>query len=149
MNQELQTPRGRFFFWIGLGILPVFWLPWMKPRDFSPRQIQGAKIWTLLFLMLVFIAWNTLPLFRNGVLALPMTYSHVSLIIGLALLVWLFFRLLTVIELIVIPLSMGGQMASLFMPTVKQLEPHPASLLFIAVPALLHLWPSLQQLRTQ
>lgn len=140
MHHELQTLRGKAFFWIGLGILPVFWLPWMRRGDFSANQILIAKIWTVLFLVMTGIAWHTIPVFQNGVLSLPLTYSHVAVITGLVLMLWLLLRMVSAAELIFILFILGGPIAGVFLPAMRQLEPHPASLLFVVIPALLHLW---------
>lgn len=140
MHHELQTRRGRAFFWIGLGVLPVFWLAWMKPRDFTSFQIRMARLWTALFVLLSCVAWHSLPVFRNGITALPMTYSHVAFITGCTLLGWLLLRSLTLVEALFLPLIIGAHVINWIVFTLHHLEPHPASLLFILVPALLHLW---------
>lgn len=142
MHHELQTPRGRAFFWIGLGVLPVFWLPWMRRGDFSAVQILMARIWTVLFIVMTGIAWHLLPVFRNGILALPMSYSYVAFITGWVLIAWLMLRALSLFEIIFVVLSFGAPIASIIVPAMNQLEPSPASLLYILVPAVLHLWLS-------
>lgn len=145
MPHELQTRRGRAFFWIGLGVLPVFWLAWMKPRDFTSFQIRAARFWTALFIALTCIAWYSVPVFHSGITALPTTYSHVAFITGGALLVWLLLRSLTLIEAFFLPFIFGPYVINWIMFTLHHLEPHPAAFLFILVPALLHLVESPQK----
>lgn len=99
-----------------------------------------ARLWTALFVLLICVAWHSLPVFRNGILALPMTYSHVAFITGWTLLVWLFLRSVNLIEALFLLSTIGAYVINWIVFTLPHLEPHPASLLFIVVPALLHLW---------
>jgi uncharacterized membrane protein len=103
MPNELQTSRGRFFFWIGLAVLPVFWLWWMSERHFTRRQIWCARVWCLFYVVAVNAAWVLIPYFREQITELRWTYSMVAFWIGLSLWVWLFWRVfrITIVELLV------------------------------------------------
>ena len=146
MFNDLQSHRGRVFFWIGLGILPVFWLWWMRLRDFSASQIRTARIWTIVYILGWAIAWLCFPVLRNRVFDLQWTYSHVAFQIGLVLWLWLLlrtvFRGLTFVEIIFgfiictdIIAIMSGQMHTM----LQTFLPHPSSIMFILVPSFIHL----------
>jgi hypothetical protein len=32
MTRDLQTLRGKIFFWLGIAVFPLFWVLWMSPR---------------------------------------------------------------------------------------------------------------------
>jgi hypothetical protein len=56
-KSELNSDRGRFFFWIGMMLLPIFWLWWMHPSLFSKRAIRLGRYWTALWSVGVLLGW--------------------------------------------------------------------------------------------
>jgi hypothetical protein len=141
MPNELHTSRGRFVFWIGLAVLPIFWLWWMSERHFTRRQIWCARVWCLFYVVAVNAAWVLIPYFREQITELQWTYSMVSFVIGLVLWIWLLLRTWrpTLIEIIVPLFAILPTVASVAAPTLNKMGPHPLSLLFILVPAAAHL----------
>ncbi len=142
MSAELQTTRGRLFFWLGLAVFPVFWAAWMRRPQFSRRQILGARMWTVVYVAAVIAAWFVFPLFQTRVMDLRWTYSHVLFQTGFYLWIWLLFRTLSIGEIVfgfIVSMDALAIPLSLLMPALSQMPPHPASLVFIVVPAIAHL----------
>ena len=142
MPKDLQTLRGRIFFWIGLVILPVFWIWWMRPPHFSLRQIRYARLWTLVFFALAILAWHREPSFRDRIAIAGANYGYLSFQVGLALWVWLLFRTLKVADIIllfIVSMDAIAMLASLSGPMFQKFGSHPSSLAFVVLPALIHL----------
>lgn len=149
MSAELQTHRGRVFFWIGMAVFPVFWVWWLNARQFTAQQIRGARLWTVLYVLAAAVAWLASPAFRIRLSDLPWTYSLIAGQVGVALWIWLFFRLFNLSNIlfgyviggeILIGLSPGIQRSFHFLqPFFQALPDSLASLLFILVPASAHL----------
>jgi hypothetical protein len=142
MSSDLQTIRGRFFFWIGLAILPLFWIGWMTPRDFSYRQISGARLWTVAYTLILVACWNMFPALRSRVWDLQLTYSLIAFQIGTVLWIWLILRTSPVGQTIVgfmVCMPIIGMLSSLAIPALQAMSPHPVSLSFVILPAVLHL----------
>ena len=134
---ELQSLRGRFFFWIGLVILPVFWVWWMRPAYFSRTQRRAGWVWTACYVAALLI-------FRQQVGqrmdVLVWAYPVVAEQLGLTLWLWLLFRvfrILGIMSLVVIDLL--GSVSTLIGPALHHLEPSAAIVLFPVIPAALHL----------
>lgn len=99
-------------------------------------------------------AWCTQPLLRDRVSDLQWTYPYVAFQIGMVLWVWLLLRFVSTVTLIekifisILSIDFLAMLPQVFRTHWNLLEPHPAFLLFIAVPALLHLWSPLQRSNT-
>lgn len=142
MSAELQTPRGRTFFWLGMAVLPVFWLGWMNTRQFTRWQIRTACVWTLLYLAAVIAFWRVSPEFQSRLALLPWNYAYISFHVGIALWIWLLFRTLKISQIIVgflVSMDAIAILVSLAFPLLHSLLANPLSLLFILVPAAAHL----------
>jgi hypothetical protein len=86
---ELDTPRGQAFFWAGLSILPVFWTWWMTPRHFHKRDILVARMWTLLYVLVVILLRDAVV---SKALAALWSYELVAYRIAQVLAFWFLFR---------------------------------------------------------
>jgi hypothetical protein len=143
MSSELFSVRGRVFFWIGLVVFPVFWIWWMTHEYFSRRQIKLARLWTFAYVLLIAFAWWFFPTLRERVLDLRWTYSHIAFQIGIVLWIWLIIRLHgpvtwgDIVGLIVCidVIAIISGLPSL----LDRMIPHPASAVFVLLPALAHL----------
>lgn len=121
-RQDLDTRRGRIFFWIGLVILPLFWIGWMTPRHFSKTQ-RG-------------LAWGWLAIYTTGLVFyheallgfMPpwaVSYPGVAMRLNLALFVWLVIRSVGFswfISLAVVSIDIVAILASLMVPTWNMIE---------------------------
>lgn len=87
---DLGTLRGRIFFWLGLLILPVFWVWWMRPAYFSRWQRRAGLVWTVCYMVLLFVF--RVPLERSFG-HLIHTYPMLAVELTLGLGVWFMFRL--------------------------------------------------------
>lgn len=136
---DLQTRRGRFFFWLGLIILPVFWVWWMKPAYFSKAQRRAAWVWTGCYIMAMILFREALGRHAG---ALLFGYPVVAVRLGVALWLWLLFRVVTVLEAFMVYI-LGGEVfvayAQVVIPAWRWLEASPAIFIFALVPAALHL----------
>ncbi|HRH94655.1 MAG TPA: hypothetical protein PLB55_01910 [Prosthecobacter sp.] len=142
MSTDLQTHRGRVFFWIGLAVLPVFWIWWMSERYFSIRQIRTARLWTTVYLAALAGAWFAFPVLRFRVSDLRWTYSLVAFQVGIALWIWLIFRTASIREIIIgfiVCIDIIAILSSLTIPYLQTMAPHPGSIIFILIPAVAHL----------
>lgn len=142
MSTDLQTIRGRVFFWIGLALLPVFWIWWMSVRDFSLRQILCARLWTAVYVLVLVAAWFMFPVLRSRLSDLQWTYSHVAFQIGIALWIWLIFRNSSIGQTIVgfiVCIDIIAILSAFVVPALHAMPPHPISLIFVIVPVAAHL----------
>lgn len=149
MSSGLQTLRGRVFFWIGLVVFPVFWVWWMSLRNFTPRQILVGRLWAGVYSLLLMAAWLLFPEVQIRVSDLRWKYSHVAFQVGIALWIWLMFRNSSIGQKRMSITQIGIRFIVLFyilaiilaqIPSIfEELTPHPASLLFVIVPAVIHL----------
>jgi|GEM_PF-1514831 len=142
MPSDLQTPRGRVFFWLGLAVFPLFWVGWMRRHDFTPRQILGGRLWAGLYILLLTAVWLVFPEVRNRVSDLQWMYSHVAFHVGIALWLWLIVRMTSIREIIIgfiLCIDILAMMLPQMTSTFRVLTPHPASLLYVIVPAVAHL----------
>ncbi len=87
---ELQTSRGRFFFWLGVFVLPLFWSWFTLSKKFAWRERVVAFLW-----LAVFVAWLVQQ--RSALVErfelVPFVYPAILGRVGVALFVWLFFRI--------------------------------------------------------
>lgn len=149
MSSGLQTLRGRVFFWIGLVVFPVFWVWWMSLRNFTPRQILGGRLWAGVYSVLLLAAWLVFPEVQIRVSDLRWMYSHVAFQVGITLWIWLMFRTtsilkrkMSIVQTIIRFLGFNFILMAapaLTIAVFEVLPPHPASLLFVIVPAVIHL----------
>lgn len=142
MNADLQTLRGRIFFWIGLGVLPVFWLWWMTGSRFSKRQIRAARIWTSVYVAALLAAWWAFPDLQTRVIDLQWTYAHVSFQVGFVLWLWFAFRTTSISRNIfgfIIGIDIIAMMEPLVNGAIRNMLPHPISVVFVLIPAAAHL----------
>ncbi len=125
-----------------MGVFPVFWLWWMNARQFKNVQIQGARLWTGLYVAAVVAAWWISPVFRMRVNQLPWNYSLIAFEVGVWLWIWLLFRLVKLPANVlgfVIWVDMMGMLFGSVRPVLMAPPQHPAALLFLLVPAGVHL----------
>lgn len=118
---DLQTRRGRFFFWIGLIILPVFWVWWMRRPYFSDAQRRAGWCWTWIHLKL--LLYFHVPLGERAVSAL---YGWQTVLgwITLALWLWLGLRLFRLDQLIFGFFLLGevvAPMLQLYLPFLRHM----------------------------
>jgi hypothetical protein len=149
MSTELQTLRGRAFFWLGMVVFPMFWVWWLNARQFTTWQLRGARLWTVLYVLAVAAAWSGSPAFRNWLTSLPWNYSHITFQVGLALWIWLFFRLFDLPNILIgyfiggeIILGLRvwiGKLLHPLLPFFHTLPDSLAALLFMLIPASAHL----------
>ncbi len=136
---DLQTLRGRIFFWIGLLILPVFWLWWMTDKHFSKIQISGARVWAVVYLGVVIIMHEQLAPYLPKALC---DYQFIAIRLTGALTIWLLFRMFGVIHAIAIAIVLCDALAVLLSELANSLNgPLPGIwiVLFPLFPAALHL----------
>lgn len=149
MSTELQTLRARVFFWLGMAVFPLFWVWWLNARQFTPWQIRGARLWTVLYVLAAAVAWWASPAFRSWLASLPWSYPHIAFQVGLALWIWLFFRLFNLPSTL-IGYFIGGeiilglsswirQLIHSLMPIFQTLPQSLTALLFMLIPASAHL----------
>ncbi len=139
LASELQTLRGRVFFWIGLVILPVFWVWWMRPAYFSRRQRAAGWMWTGCYLVGLIVGRQFLS---ERLDALAFSYSSVAVQVGMVLWLWWALRVFSVGQIIVVWLvsvDVIAILASLWIPTMSRAGPLPGLVIFLLVPAVLHL----------
>lgn len=149
MSTELQTLRGRAFFWLGMVVFPLFWVWWLNARQFTTRQIRGARLWTVLYVLAAAVACWASPAFRSWLTSLPWSYPHIAFQVGLALWIWLFFRLFNLPNILIgyfiggeILLGLRswiGQLLHSLLPFFQALPQSLAALLFMLIPASAHL----------
>ncbi len=136
---EMQTSRGRFFFWIGLIILPVFWVWWMRAEYFSRTQRRAGWMWTVCYLGTLILCKD---LVGERLQALIFSYSTVSLQLGAVLWLWLLFRVFSFKQLVflyLVSVDVIAMLASLWVPALSRMEPSPTCWIFPLIPAVLHL----------
>src|SRR4051812_10271147 len=97
----LQGTRGRVFFWIGMLILPVFWIWWMTPRWFTPSQRRLGWIWTLAYLGLIAIIHSRVTTHLTAVM---LGYPEIAIRLTLALSLWLVIRVIGIGNFVVMVL---------------------------------------------
>ncbi|WP_050030274.1 hypothetical protein [Verrucomicrobium sp. BvORR034] len=138
MTRDLQTLRGKIFFWLGIVVLPVFWIFWMNSRQFARHQIRAAQIWTGIYAA----ALIGIPAAYDRVHAFLWAFSQISFQVGLVLWVWLFLRTMSIgtfVLFFLVSIDIIAIMSSLIVPWLAKLAPHPSSLVFILLPAAMHL----------
>ncbi|MBL9142673.1 MAG: hypothetical protein JNM99_03230 [Verrucomicrobiaceae bacterium] len=145
MNTNLESTRGRAFFWLGLTVLPVFWIWWMTPVHFTSRQIRWGRVWTMVYMAAFIIAWFAFPTFQARLLDFRWTYGHVSVLTGLGLCLWLLFRVIRIrlrIQDLMVTLFLADVMSLVtpgFSLMLARIEPRPATMIFVIIPAVAHL----------
>lgn len=137
----IESERGKFFFWLGMLILPVFWVWWMTEKNFTRTQIKWSKWWTCLYVALGLFAWFALPVFREKLLELQWSYPHIAFQIGIALWVWLAIRMawpFGIVELILL-VNVVGVLATQIYSQYLNLVTEPPSIFYVLVPIVFHL----------
>ncbi|WP_395747652.1 hypothetical protein [Prosthecobacter sp.] len=98
----MKDHRRRFFFWLGVFVLPLFWSWFTLSRKFTWRERGTAFLW-----LAVFVAWllhqraAAMDRFESVAFAYPVILGWVTV----ALCVWLLFRAgfpATIIEILVL-----------------------------------------------
>ncbi|WP_395746567.1 hypothetical protein [Prosthecobacter sp.] len=140
---DLQTRRGRFFFWVGLVILPVFWVWWMRPPYFSHVERRAGWCWTWIYLKLLLYFHEPVG---SGVQAALQGWQVVFFWITLVLWLWLALRLFRLDQIFFGYIVLGEVVTPvihLYLPAFKWLAAllaSPAALILMPVlPAVLHL----------
>jgi len=95
---DLGTLRGRIFFWLGLAILPVFWIWWMRPTYFSRRQRIAGWVWTAVYVALLVLFRDSLSHRWEHLMA---SYPVVAIRLGVALSVWFLVRVFSLGRVII------------------------------------------------
>lgn len=141
---DLLTRRGRFFFWVGLVILPIFWVWWMRPPYFSDAQRRAGWCWTWIHLKLLMLFHQPL-----GERALSALYGWEWVLgwITFVLWLWLALRLFRLDQLFCGYLILGEvvvPMLHLYVPSLRHMPQAlltALALLFFTpvLPAALHL----------
>lgn len=142
MTRDLQTLRGKIFFWLGIVVFPVFWVFWMNPRQFTRLQIRAAQIWTVAYAVALVTAWWMVPAVDDRLYSVGWSFSQISFQVGLVLWVWLFLRAMSYWAFVLyflVSIDIIAITSSLMLPWVTKLPPHPSSLMFILIPAVMHL----------
>lgn len=138
---DLGTLRGRIFFWLGLAILPVFWIWWMRPAYFSRAQRIAGWVWTAAYVALLIVFREVLSQrFEHVGFSYPVVASHVS--VGLSF--WLFGRLVKMQggELVIMIVVFGKYLVELadgFLRASMSVPPSVAILVLPVLVALAHL----------
>ena len=86
---ELETTRGRVFFWIGMAILPVFWVWCMRAASFAAWQRRIGWLWTCIYIGIGFFQRDWLATWMP---ALLLGSPIVAFRLTVALLLWLWIR---------------------------------------------------------
>jgi len=141
----LHTRRGRFFFWVGLVILPIFWVWWMRPPYFIDTQRRAGWCWTWIHLNLLLMLFHQ-PLGERALSALY-GWEWVLGWITLVLWLWLALRLFRLDHLFFIYLMMGevvAPMLHLYLPFLRHMPQALITILALlfftpVLPAALHL----------
>lgn len=94
--------RTRFFFWLGVFVLPVFWSWFTLAGSFTRKERIIAFSWLVLFAVVIIIGWHRLEAYVD---LLAIGWPLVIGWLTIALWGWLFFRLqlsVTLIEVFVL-----------------------------------------------
>jgi len=86
----LQDPRERFFFWLGVFVLPFFWSWFTLGRSFTRNQRVVAFSWLALAVCWFVFQWQALA---EHLTLLSIGYPIVAGWVTLSLLAWLCYRL--------------------------------------------------------
>lgn len=138
MTRDLQTLRGKFFFWLGVVVFPLFWVLWMSPRQFTSRQMDGSRIWAVVYGLALLLV----PAFNDRLHTFLWSFSQISFQVGLVLWIWLFLRTMpfwTFVVFFLVSIDIIAITSSLMLPWVMKQAPHPAAMIFILIPAVMHL----------
>ncbi len=114
---DLETTRGRVFFWIGLVILPVFWIWWMTPRYFNKGQRILGWIWAGVFVCALATLREPVGHFLPE---LALGYPAIAIRLNLALFIWFLARWLGLEMLIavsIVSVDIVAILASIIVPT--------------------------------
>ena len=141
---DLMQTRARIFFWLGLLILPLFWIWWMNKRWFTRTERIIGWTWTAAYLALLAIFYKELADYIMTYLSFGHPIVAVWITIGLG--VWLMGRYrafsATLFEIIFLFLALGASlmraMHELLVSSVKVGSPFHIWILPI-IPAILHL----------
>ena len=142
MTQTLiLTPRDRrsaAFFWLGVGVFPVFWSWFTMGKSFPKWQRCLALGWMLVVVAVLAITWPQMSerysLMSPGLPALCVKLSH-------WLWVWLVLRVVPP-GILVVMITPFAQLQSLYFPFISSLALPDVSIhwaLLPLIPAILHL----------
>lgn len=142
MNQNalnLQSTRTRVFFWIGMLILPVFWIWWMTERYFSKTQRIVGWTWTALYVGAGVYFHEHVAAGADGIV---LDYHFVALRISLALTIWLLLRIsgfFQTLVYLILSVDIVAILAGLAMPAMMRNGPSPGFLIYPSVLVVAHL----------
>ncbi|WP_038165420.1 hypothetical protein [Verrucomicrobium sp. BvORR106] len=142
MNRDLETLRGKIFFWLGIVVFPVFWVWWMNRRQFAKHQIHTAQVWAVVYALAVLAAWVMIPDANDRLCATAWWFSRITFNVGVVLWIWLVIRVIPFYQIVVCAIVLVDVIAILSSqasPWMAKLPPDPWSLLYILIPATLHL----------
>lgn len=87
---ELESTRGRVFFWIGMVVLPIFWVWWMRAAPFAAWQRRLGWLWTAIYIGIGFCQRDSLATWMPQLL---MGSPVVAVRLAVVLLIWLWMRM--------------------------------------------------------
>jgi hypothetical protein len=125
--------RERFFFGVGLVILPPFWSWWTLQRGFTDRQRLAAFAWSTIYLIALLTTWDRM---QDRYVAAAIHYPFICLWLSICLFAWLNFRMGgTVVDLLMIVCVFGPYVRYI----VLESPPAWCTLAWLGVLCLLHL----------
>jgi hypothetical protein len=145
MTQTLiLTPRDRrsaFFFWLGVGVFPVFW-SWFTIKESFPRWQRNLALgWMMTVVIALMITW---PHMAERYYLLPLKLPSVIGTLTVALWIWLALRLFPLGQLImlfIVSIDIIAMLSSLCVPAYQRHSAAGFSLgmfMMPLIPALLH-----------
>jgi hypothetical protein len=141
---DLRRTRARLFFWLGLLILPIFWIWWMHKRSFSRTERLIGWTWTSAYTATAAFFHQELAEYITSYLSIGHPVVAMWITIGLG--VWLMGRnrafSATLFEIFFLFLVLGASlmraMHDILMSSVQMGSPFHIWILPI-IPAIIHL----------
>lgn len=141
---SISKKRSRFFFWLGVLVLPIFWSWFTLSKSFSRKERTLAFGWLILSTTFILARWHQMQAHAELVAA---GWPLVAWLVTLALGVWLFFRLnpdISWVFVVVQTVFIGPYFFQAFvlgiLPVYRDWPSSPIWLLLPLIPIALHLW---------
>jgi hypothetical protein len=145
MSQDLclvpRDHRSAAFFWLGVGVLPVFWSWFTMGKSFPKWQRHLAFGWMMAVVTALLITW---PQMAERYYLLPLKLPSVMGTLTVALWIWLALRVFPLGQLVmlfIVSIDIIALLSSLCVPAYNRLSSAGLSLgmaLMLLIPALLH-----------
>ncbi|TDU80818.1 hypothetical protein EI77_00116 [Prosthecobacter fusiformis] len=119
---DLETTRGRIFFWIGMVIFPAFWIWWMRPRYFTKSQRLLGWIWFGVYLLGLLLQRELIGRFLPE---LVLGYPVIAVRLNLVLFVWFLVRCLgfqMFLMVAIVSVDVVAVISAIFVPSWNRLE---------------------------